>query len=401
MSNLDANLKNIYDNMPYYNELFAGATSIELPNKINPNDPINGVSKAASLALEKLQEQLAKVSLPSEDILDKSKSPTKLPTMPEVIDKVLNDLENNFTPRTNHIATELNGKCINEQINGSCDLKVNVNNKLEGTLKGTVEGKGSFECNILTDYEVNTETDLLISSTNGIIKGVISGNCAGVINIANEITIQATITLIIDTLQLTSNQTKNIFTITLKTDALLDMITLTNADQKTKDDMISKDVVGCYNNTLAVPAEPGSSQGKFCISYSIADLLNLSGVSFPSISMLFDSLRASLPLIIKYVPCLSVIIIVITIIIGIIKIVFIILEILFQIKPIVELVRKVIHSVAPPTIYATAPELASDLTVLVLAILKEIILRIPLLLWNLVSNKKILVICPSQYKPLC
>jgi hypothetical protein len=117
--------------------------------------------------------------------------------------------------------------------------------------------------------------------------------------------------------------------------------------------------------------------------------------------MVYYSLRASLPLIVKYAPCISVVVTVITVIIGIIKVVLKILEILYIIKPIVELVRKVMHAVIPLTVYATAPELAQDIVVLVLAILKDILLKIPILLWNLISNKTVFIIYPDEINAIC
>jgi len=393
MSNLEGTINDIYRNMPYYNELFAGETSISLVDTIDPNDPINGVSKAAGLALQKLQEQLAKIALPKDDILDRSKSPANAKTLPEVIDDTIADLDDLFKRDNSPLSTKMDGKCLNESLTGTCDLVLSKDNKLTGLITGSIEGKGNFITQINTTFNCNRSKTLLRQVSNSRIRGTVKGNCSGTISVGTEITADCTLIVRINKIQINDSGIKNNFRITLETDTEIELTTLTNSSEITRGDLLSNDVAGCGIKTMK-----GKKNG---IAVTLADLLNLTGVSYPSLSMVYDSLRASLPLIVKYAPCISVVVTVITVIIGIIKVVLKILEILYIIKPIVELVRKVMHSVIPFVGFATAPELAQDIVVMVLAILKDILLKIPMLLWNLISNKTVFIIYPDEINSVC
>lgn len=398
MGDLEGTINDIYRNMPYYNELFAGESSISLVDTIDPSDPINGVSRAAGIALQKLQEQLAKVSLPKDDILDRSKSPANTPTLSEVVDIILEDNDNLFKKDNSPCSTKMDGKCLNESLTGRCDLVLDKKYNLTGIITGSITGKGKFITEISTSFDCNRSKKVLRQVTNGRIRGTVRGNCSGTITVGDEVTADGTLTLKISKITLTEGGVKNNFRINIQTNTGVELTTLTKADENTKADLLSNDVSGCPLKTMKNKKNGVPRNG---LAVTLADLLNLGGVSYPSLSMVYDSLKAALPLIVKYAPCIAVIVTIITILVGIIKVVLIILEILYVIKPIVEMVRKIIHGIALPTIYATAPELAQDIAVMVLAILKDILLKIPILLWNLISNKVVFIIYPDEINSIC
>jgi hypothetical protein len=400
-------LNNIYQNMPYYNELQSpeAKPSIELKESIDINDPLTSVSETAAIALQKLQEQLAKVQVPDEDILNRSKSPTAEKTLAEVIDDVIKELENKSEGNSTDILADLNGRCISEQINGEVDLIINNDNTVSGNLTGTLAGKGKISAQLENNsIDVNTSYDDLRAATGSTLKALYQGNFTGqLINDNNNFTIDGTLKIKFINLSLNSS-VKDTFNIEFNNNVIITLNEVNKSDPGVQYDLLTNDIVGCVNTAVAedVDVDPNDTAvPNSCIALSLEDLINLTGINFPSLDTLYDALKAALPLIIKYVPCLATIITLITVIIGIIRTILKIIEILFKIKPIVENIRKIIHSVLPFTGFATIPEVASAVAIAVLAIIKDILLSLPLIFWNIIKTKKIIKICNDGMKPLC